>query len=253
MRPFALVALLVAGVSSNIVRINSGYGGESGLIRTAPYAAGLRSDSYGATLVRSEIPIVRLSHDIRGSLSDSLEYETGNGIFVTDNTQAVQGRGGEYVDEYGQLVRSDAMISKSGSFGYTSPEGQLIQTVWVADENGFRAEGAHLPRPVEMPAEHAEAHRLALSRVSGVSSYDAPALIRTSNYDAPAIRVQSYDAPALIRTSNYDVPAIRVQSYDAPALIRTSNYDAPAIRVQSYDVPAVRVIEQAPLLVRSGY
>ncbi|CAL8091576.1 unnamed protein product [Orchesella dallaii] len=220
MRPFALVALLIAGVSSSAIRVNSGYGGE------------LRSDSYGSTLVR-HIPITSLSHDIRGSLSDNLQYTTGNGISVTDNTQAVQGRGGEYVDEYGQLVRSDAMISKSGSYSFTTPEGQQIQTNWVADENGFRAEGAHLPRPVEMPAEHAEAHRLALSRVSAVGSYDAPALIRTSNYDAPA----------LIRTSNYD----------APALIRTSNYDAPAIRVQSYDAPAVRVIEQAPLLVRSGY
>ncbi|CAL8091550.1 unnamed protein product [Orchesella dallaii] len=232
MRPFALVALLVAGVSSNVIRVDSGYGGETALIRAAPYAAEIRSDSYGSALV-NHIPILSLSHDIRGSQSDSLEFTTGNGISVTDNTQAVQGRGGEYVDEYGQLVRSDAMISKSGSFRYTSPEGQQIQTVWVADENGFRAEGAHLPLPVEMPAEHAEAHRLALSRVSAVGSYDAPALIRTSNYDAPAF----------IRTSNYDAPAIRVQSYDAPALIRTSNYDA----------PAVRVIEQAPLLVRSGY
>ncbi|CAL8091687.1 unnamed protein product [Orchesella dallaii] len=244
MRPFALVALLVAGVSSNVIRVDSGYGGETAIVRAAPYAAELRSDSYGATLVRSAIPIVRLSHDIRGSLSDSLEYETGNGISVTDNTQAVQGRGGEYVDEYGQLVRSDAMISKSGSFRYTSPEGQQIQTVWVADENGFRAEGAHLPLPVEMPAEHAEAHRLALARVSSVDSYAAPALIRTSNYDTPA----------LIRTSNYDAPAIRVQSYDAPAVIRTSNYDAPAIRVQAYDMPApiVRVVEE-PLIVRSAY
>ncbi|ODM87716.1 Endocuticle structural glycoprotein SgAbd-2 [Orchesella cincta] len=220
MRPFIAFALLIAGVSSSVIRVDSGYGGA------------LRSDGYGATLVR-EIPITSLSHDIRGSLSDSLSYTTGNGISVVDNTQAVQGRGGEYVDEYGQLVRSDAMISKAGSYSFTTPEGQQISTTWVADENGFRAEGAHLPRPVEMPAEHAEAHRLALSRVSGVSSYDSPALIRTSNYDAPA----------LIRTSNYD----------APALIRTSNYDAPAIRVQSYDAPAVRVIEQAPILIRSGY
>ncbi|ODM91608.1 Endocuticle structural glycoprotein SgAbd-2 [Orchesella cincta] len=205
MRPFALVALLIAGVSSSAIRVDSGYGSE------------LRSDSYGGTLLRREIPILRLSHDIRGSQSDSLEYETGNGISVVDNTQAVQGRGGEYVDEYGQLVRSDAMISKSGSFRYTSPEGQLISTTWVADENGFRAEGAHLPLPVEMPAEHAEAHRLALARVSG-SSYDSPALIRTSNYDAPAlIRTSNYDAPALIRTSNYDAPAIRVSAYDMPA------------------------------------
>ncbi|ODM87713.1 Endocuticle structural glycoprotein SgAbd-2 [Orchesella cincta] len=131
------------------------------LVRSTPLAV-VRDDGYGATLLRREIPITRLSHDIRGSQSDSLEYETGNGISVVDNTQANFGRGGEYVDEYGQLVRSESLLSKSGSFRYTSPEGQLISTNWVADENGFRAEGAHLPRPVEMPAEHAEAHRLAL-------------------------------------------------------------------------------------------
>ncbi|CAL8091509.1 unnamed protein product [Orchesella dallaii] len=199
MRPFVAFALLIAGVSSNVIRVDSGYGGA------------LRSDGYGATLVK-HVPILSLSHDIRGSQSDNLEFTTGNGISVTDNTQAVRGLGGEYVDEYGKLVRSDAMISKSGSYSFTTPEGQQITTNWVADQNGFRAEGAHLPRSVEMPAEHAEAHRLALSRVSGVSSYDAPALIRTSNYDAPA----------LIRTSNYDAPAIRVQSYDAPAVIRSA-------------------------------
>ncbi|ODM89187.1 Endocuticle structural glycoprotein SgAbd-2 [Orchesella cincta] len=172
------------------IRVDSGYGSE------------LRSDSYGGTLLRREIPILRLSHDIRGSQSDSLEVRTEM-VSLLSTTPSSSRRGGEYVDEYGQLVRSDAMISKSGSFRYTSPEGQLISTTWVADENGFRAEGAHLPLPVEMPAEHAEAHRLALARVSG-SSYDSPALIRTSNYDAPAlIRTSNYDAPALIR-SNYD-------------------------------------------------
>ncbi|CAL8091558.1 unnamed protein product [Orchesella dallaii] len=196
MRPFIAYALLIAGVSCSTVRL--GYGSE--LIRAAPYAAEIRGDSYGTTLVK-HVPILSLSHDIRGSLSDNLQFTTGNGISVTDNTQAVQGRGGEYVDEYGKLVRSDAMIAKSGSYSYTTPEGQQITTNWSADENGFRAEGAHLPRSVEMPAEHAEAHRLALSRVSAVGSYDAPALIRTSNYDAPAIRVQSYDAPAVIRSA----------------------------------------------------
>ncbi|ODM90204.1 Endocuticle structural glycoprotein SgAbd-2 [Orchesella cincta] len=119
MRPFIAFALLIAGVSSSVIRVDSGYGGA------------LRSDSYGATLVR-EIPITSLSHDIRGSLSDSLSYTTGNGISVVDNTQAVK----------------DVL---AGSYSFTSPEGQQISTTWVADENGFRAEGAHLPRPVEMP------------------------------------------------------------------------------------------------------
>ncbi|ODM87714.1 Pupal cuticle protein 20 [Orchesella cincta] len=56
---------------------------------------------------------------IRGSLSDSLSYTTGNGISVVDNTQAVK----------------DVV---AGSYSFTTPEGQQISTTWVADENGFR-------------------------------------------------------------------------------------------------------------------
>ena len=30
---------------------------------------------------------------------------------------------------------------KTGKYSYTSPEGELIEVTWIADENGFRAEG----------------------------------------------------------------------------------------------------------------
>jgi hypothetical protein len=32
-----------------------------------------------------------------------------------------------------------------GSYSYTDPDGRLISVTWVADENGFRATGDHLP------------------------------------------------------------------------------------------------------------
>ncbi|ODN04465.1 Endocuticle structural glycoprotein SgAbd-2 [Orchesella cincta] len=215
MKPFALLALFAVGVAAN----GAGWGSNNGpslvrfeSIRAAPYAAELRTDSYGASYGSASarfVPITRFSHDIRGSLSDSVAFETGNGISQSDETQVVAGRGGAYDDGYGKLIQSDSIVRKHGAYSYTAPDGQLISTTWVADENGFRAEGAHLPRPVEMPAEHAEAHRLALARVSG-SSYDSPALIRTQTLH----HTSNYDAPALIRTSNYD----------APALVRSSAY-----------------------------
>jgi hypothetical protein len=40
---------------------------------------------------------------------------------------------------------SDNVLVKQGSFSYTSPEGSPIQVTYVADELGFRPEGAHLP------------------------------------------------------------------------------------------------------------
>ncbi|CAL8145216.1 unnamed protein product [Orchesella dallaii] len=190
MKPFALLALFVAGVAAN----GAGWGSSGpSLVRieparvSAPYATEVRSGgyggtSYGATSTARFVPITRFSHDIRGSQSDSVSFETGNGISMSDDTQVVAGRGGAYDDGYGKMIQSDSVVRKQGAYSYTAPDGQQITTTWVADENGFRAEGAHLPRPVQMPAEHAEAHRLALSRGSSYGSYDTPALIRSSAY-----------------------------------------------------------------------
>ncbi|CAL8125922.1 unnamed protein product [Orchesella dallaii] len=221
MKVITVLAFCAASVTAN------GYGQPSVVrVETPSYAQPIRSDSYGrsggygSSTAGNNVAITRFSHEIRGSLADNVEFQTANGISQSDHTQVVQGRGGSYDDGYGNQVRSDSSITKSGAYSYTAPEGQHISTVWSADENGFRAEGAHLPRPVEMPADHAEAHRLALSKTNSYGRYEAPAV--RSSYDAPAIRVQSYDAPA---------PAVRFQSYNAPA---------PAIRVQSYDAPAIR-------------
>lgn len=37
------------------------------------------------------------------------------------------------------------VIVQQGEFVYTSPEGQQIRTSYIADENGFQPQGAHLP------------------------------------------------------------------------------------------------------------
>lgn len=34
-----------------------------------------------------------------------------------------------------------------GSYSYTGPDGILYTITYIADENGFRAEGAHIPTP----------------------------------------------------------------------------------------------------------
>lgn len=45
----------------------------------------------------------------------------------------------------------DEAQSVTGSYAYTAPDGTLIQVNYIADENGFRAEGAHLPTPPPIP------------------------------------------------------------------------------------------------------
>lgn len=41
--------------------------------------------------------------------------------------------------------------AKQGSYSYTAPDGTPISLSYVADENGFRASGAHLPTPPPIP------------------------------------------------------------------------------------------------------
>lgn len=38
-----------------------------------------------------------------------------------------------------------------GGYSYYSPEGELIQLSYNADENGFQPQGAHLPTPPPVP------------------------------------------------------------------------------------------------------
>ena len=41
--------------------------------------------------------------------------------------------------------------SKDGEVSWTSPEGELITFSYVADENGFKASGSHIPQEVPLP------------------------------------------------------------------------------------------------------
>ncbi|XP_065088106.1 cuticle protein CP14.6-like [Ochlerotatus camptorhynchus] len=70
---------------------------------------------------------------INGDGSYAYNFETSNGI------RAYQ--------------RSDNGINANGEFSYVAPDGAEYRVTYVADENGFQPQGAHLP--VEPPApEH---------------------------------------------------------------------------------------------------
>jgi hypothetical protein len=70
-------------------------------------------------------------------------FETGHGIVVEESGSQKQ---------VGILPEESGAIS-SGSYSYTNPDGSVITVNWVADENGFKASGDHLPTPPPMP-EH---------------------------------------------------------------------------------------------------
>lgn len=69
-------------------------------------------------------------------------YQTGNGI-------TVQERG--YLKNAGN-PQAEAQVAE-GSYQYTADDGQVIQITYVADENGFHAEGNAIPTPPPIPAE----------------------------------------------------------------------------------------------------
>ncbi|XP_014616003.1 PREDICTED: endocuticle structural glycoprotein SgAbd-8-like [Polistes canadensis] len=71
--------------------------------------------------------------------SYSYEYETANGIHVSEEAQ-VRTQGEELLKQV------------TGTFTYTSPDGTPVHVTYTADANGFHPEGAHLPVPPEIPA-----------------------------------------------------------------------------------------------------
>jgi hypothetical protein len=90
---------------------------------------------------------------------NTFSYETGNGIVAQE-----QG----YLKNAGQKDL-EAQVA-TGSFSYTGPDGIVYTVTYTADENGFRAEGAHLPTPPPIP--EAIARALNLQQQPGPNRYD---------------------------------------------------------------------------------
>ncbi|RZC36720.1 Chitin bind 4 domain containing protein [Asbolus verrucosus] len=87
------------------------------------------------------IPILRQEQEVNFDGSYKYSYETGNSI-----TAEEQG----FLKNAGQ-PEQEAQVAQ-GQFQYTSPEGQVIQVSYIADENGFQPQGEHLPTPPPIPA-----------------------------------------------------------------------------------------------------
>ncbi|XP_072395439.1 endocuticle structural glycoprotein SgAbd-2-like [Diabrotica undecimpunctata] len=86
------------------------------------------------------VPIVSESNEISPDGTFAYSYSTGDG-------QNVQAQG--YLKNAGNKDTEAEVIQ--GSYSYTSPEGTIITVNYIADEFGFRAEGAHLPTPPPIP------------------------------------------------------------------------------------------------------
>ncbi|CAG9795959.1 unnamed protein product [Diatraea saccharalis] len=73
-------------------------------------------------------------------------YETENGNVLLSS--------GIKAQEQGQTIHG---TQAAGEYSYTGDDGQVYTVTYTADENGFRAQGAHLPTPPPIPDAIAKA------------------------------------------------------------------------------------------------
>ena len=85
------------------------------------------------------IPILKQVSEINPDGSYSWAYETGNGINANENG-ALKNIGAE-----------EPALQVDGQFSYPSEDGGNIQLTYIANENGFQPQGAHLPTPPPIP------------------------------------------------------------------------------------------------------
>ncbi|KAI8428874.1 hypothetical protein MSG28_007513 [Choristoneura fumiferana] len=86
------------------------------------------------------IPIVSQSSEINPDGSYQYAFQTGNGI-NTQEKGALKNIGAE-----------EPALQVEGQSSWTSEDGQPIQLTYIANENGFQPQGAHLPTPPPIPA-----------------------------------------------------------------------------------------------------
>ncbi|XP_019872726.1 flexible cuticle protein 12-like [Aethina tumida] len=81
----------------------------------------------------AEAQVLRSELDNIGVDGFKWGYETSNGISA---------------DETGELINAGSeneAVAVRGSFQYVGPDGVTYKVTYIADENGFQPQGAHLP------------------------------------------------------------------------------------------------------------
>ncbi|XP_011155844.1 endocuticle structural glycoprotein SgAbd-8 [Solenopsis invicta] len=98
----------------------------------------------GQTTPVDTSPIPILKHALDGPNPDgsyNYSYETGNGIQAQEEGHLNNaGSDGEALEAH-------------GSFSFTDADGQTFQISYIANENGFQPEGAHLPTAPPVPPQ----------------------------------------------------------------------------------------------------
>ncbi|XP_011185960.2 larval cuticle protein 65Ag1 [Zeugodacus cucurbitae] len=95
------------------------------IVFVALFAVAMANSDQDAQIVRSESNVEPLSYQYA--------QETSNGI-KSEESGSVKNLGTE-----------QEAISVQGSYSYIGDDGQVYQVNYIADENGFQPQGAHIP------------------------------------------------------------------------------------------------------------
>ncbi|XP_055919887.1 cuticle protein CP14.6 [Eupeodes corollae] len=87
--------------------------------------------------------ILKQNYDLNPDGSYAYNFETSNGIRADE---------AGYLKNPGSQLEAQVM---QGSYSYTGPDGVVYTITYIADENGYRAEGAHIPTPPPVRAINA--------------------------------------------------------------------------------------------------
>lgn len=88
------------------------------------------------------VPIVSQNSNLNPDGSFTNDFEAGNGIKVQTQGEV---KTVEVPKEDGTGTQQASVSVQHGSYAYNAPDGTPISLQWTADENGFHAEGDHLP------------------------------------------------------------------------------------------------------------
>ncbi|XP_015513662.1 endocuticle structural glycoprotein SgAbd-4 [Neodiprion pinetum] len=96
-------------------------------------------------ITSTQIPILQWNkqQDVDGTYKTN--YETGNNIIAEESgyIKTLQGSDGE----------SFPSLVQEGQYSYQAPDGTVITTRYIANENGFQVSGDHLPTPPPVSEE----------------------------------------------------------------------------------------------------
>ncbi|XP_018579173.1 pupal cuticle protein 20-like [Anoplophora glabripennis] len=134
--------------------------------------------------VTPPVPIVKLNSDSNGDGSYRYDYETANHIAA---------------QESGHLTPAGSS-EVHGAFSYLAPNGQTVSVSYVADENGFRPEGSHLPTSPPIP-------EAILKSLEINAAEEARAAASHSQYSAASVEIPA----APVASNQYLPPTAAVQ------------------------------------------